>query len=297
MPTMNDPEEEVIFSADSNNNDQPQSSEKVSFSDRLNYLWDTPTDNNDIHNKPQAEPETEHEETAGPGISAYVEDPDEEDDAPIHVSSVFNLEDLKDDIVLKTKQVAELCGISSQMVRNYMGIWDARINVPRSEKGDMLFGKKHAEMFQEMLLVKENGGNSRTVQGTLDYFMKPTPEMLGENGEAAPATQAFLEQMVANMTNVVDLRMRQYQESISAALEDKQMNTKELQTITEQQRLMAEKQTQTTEMMQEVLNTINALKKRDEEREKELKALRDENAELKNKINEEPPKKKLFGWF
>ena len=161
----------------------------------------------------------------------------------------------------------------------------------------MLFGKKHAKMFQEMLLVKENGGNSRTVQGTLDYFMKPTPEMLGENGEAAPATQAFLEQMVANMTNVVDLRMRQYQESISAALEDKQMNTKELQAITEQQHLMAEKQAQTTEMMQEVLNTINALKKRDEEREKELKALRNENAELKNKINEEPPKKKLFGIF
>lgn len=280
MPAMNDPDEEVIFRAD----DDEDGNEIVSFSDRLSYLYEPADKSEAVEAKKEDVLELKTENIAD------IED-DEEDDEPVRINSVFNIEDLRDDIKMKTKQVAELCGVTSQTVRNYMAIWDARIKVPRSEKGDMIFGKRHAKMFQEMLLVKENDGNSRTVQGTLDYFMKPTPEMLSENGEAAPATQEFLERMISNITNVVDLRMKQYQDSINNALEDKQTNSQELQ------REIAEKQSHTDEVMQEILNTVNALKKRDEEREKELRALREENTELKNKINEEPPKKKFLGIF
>lgn len=192
----------------------------------------------------------------------------------------FQLDDFKDDKIFKTQEVANICGLDPQVVRNRVAVWDPVLQLSRSSSNNAaIWTKENILKFQEMLLLYEE--KHMTVQEVLEYYTAPPAE--SQNTEVAdPAQiQRLFNEMAEKVTN-----------SLSRQLDERmqQMNTRLLE-------MQKPEEIPPDPQIGEILNIVKAMQKRDEEREKELKALRDENQALKDAQMAEPPKKKLFGLF
>lgn len=197
----------------------------------------------------------------------------------------FQLDDFKDDKIFKTQEVANICHLDPQIVRNRANTWNPALNLEKSAGGVTLWTKENIKLFQEMNATYDAGRqNGMTVNDVLTHF---TTVPADENKNLPAIDADMMKDMFAEMTDriaatvsenvekAVDARMEQYNARMLEAKSENDSNK---------------------ESMEEILSIVRALKKRDEEREKELKALREENERLKEQP-QEPPKKKFLGLF
>lgn len=192
---------------------------------------------------------------------------------------VIDIDDFKDDKIFKTSEVAQLCNLSRQNVRNLLKIWEPVIRPDRDQNGAALWSKANVLKLREMLLVKQQFG--LTVSGVLDHYTKASSEMLGIKKPDSDA-EVILDQFQKRMERSISEKMAIFGQAMKAMIDE---SMKPL--------LLEQKD---DEAMKEILETVRTLKKRDEEREKELRKLREENERLQ-KEKEELQKKKRFSLF
>jgi uncharacterized protein YukE len=222
-------------------------------------------------------------------IEDVIEDIDEteetEEPEDIEVVSgdfVIDIDDFKDDKIFKTSEVAQLCNLSRQNVRNLLKIWEPVIRPDRDQNGAALWSKANVLKLREMLLVKQQFG--LTVSGVLDHYTKASSEMLGIKNPDSD-TEVILDQFQRRMERSISEKMAVFGQAMKAMIDE---SMKPL--------LLEQKEQKDDETMKEILETVRTLKKRDEEREKELRKLREENERLQ-KEKEELQKKKRFSLF
>lgn len=208
---------------------------------------------------------------------------------------VIDINDFKDDKVFKTSEVADLCNLTSQNVRNLLKTWEPLIQPKRDDGGNILWSKGNVLRMRELLLIRKEFNLS--TKGVLDYYTKPTTEMLGNAPAASPVqmqqmiddfSQKMEEQLNAKLATFGQAMTMMVESSLRPVLEVKDQLKLEDQ---EEKKKQIEAQTQT---MNDILGIVKELKQRDEEREKELQSLREENEKLKA---EQTPKKKFLGIF
>ena len=220
-------------------------------------------------------------------IEDVIEDDVEQTEEPedIEVVSgdfVIDIDDFKDDKIFKTSEVAQLCNLSRQNVRNLLKIWEPVIRPDRDQNGAALWSKANVLKLREMLLVKQQFG--LTVSGVLDHYTKASSEMLGIKKPDSD-TEVILDQFQRRMERSIGEKMAVFGQAMKAMIDE---SMKPL--------LLEQKEQKDDEAMKEILETVRTLKKRDEEREKELRKLREENERLQ-KEKEELQKKKRFSLF
>ena len=211
------------------------------------------------------------------------EEPETEEPEDIEVVSgdfVIDIDDFKDDKIFKTSEVAQLCNLSRQNVRNLLKVWEPVIRPDRDQNGAALWNKTNVLKLREMLLVKQQFG--LTVSGVLDHYTKASSEMLGIKSSD---TEVILDQFQRRMERSISEKMAVFGQAMKAMIDE---SMKPL--------LLEQKEQKDDEAMKEILETVRTLKKRDEEREKELRKLREENERLQ-KEKEELQKKKRFSLF
>ena len=222
-------------------------------------------------------------------IEDVIEDIDEteetEEPEDIEVVSgdfVIDIDDFKDDKIFKTSEVAQLCNLSRQNVRNLLKIWEPVIRPDRDQNGAALWSKANVLKLREMLLVKQQFG--LTVSGVLDHYTKASSEMLGIKKPDSD-TEVILDQFQRRMERSISEKMAVFGQAMKAMI-DESMKP-----------LLLEQKDKDDEAMKEILETVRTLKKRDEEREKELRKLREENERLQKEKEELATKKKRFSLF
>lgn len=197
----------------------------------------------------------------------------------------FHLDDFKDDKIFKTQEVANICHLDPQIVRNRAQAWNPALNLEKSAGGVTLWTKENISLFQEMNATYDAGrANGMTVNDVLAHFTT-VPSDEAKNLPAidvdmmkdmfSEMTERIANTVSENVEKAVDARMAQYNAKMIEAKAENDSNK---------------------ESMEEILSIVRALKKRDEEREKELRDLREENERLKQQP-QEPPKKKFLGIF
>lgn len=195
---------------------------------------------------------------------------------------VIDIDDFKDDKIFKTSEVAQLCNLSRQNVRNLLKIWEPVIRPDRDQNGAALWSKANVLKLREMLLVKQQFG--LTVSGVLDHYTKASSEMLGIKKPDSD-TEVILDQFQRRMERSISEKMAVFGQAMKAMI-DESMKP-----------LLLEQKDKDDEAMKEILETVRTLKKRDEEREKELRKLREENERLQKEKEELATKKKRFSLF
>ena len=202
-------------------------------------------------------------------------------------SFLFDLDDFKDDKIFKTMEVANLCGLDPQIVRNRAAAWNPILELEKGSNGVTLWTKEKVLKFQELNMVKED--RHMTVNDVLELYTT-APEVKDE--DHSPLLPADLENRMNSMLDAMSKR-------IVDTVKDQMEHMNERMEFYNTQLIEVKENKSTEQTMQEVLSIVQSMQKRDMEREKELKALRDENAELKERIEQELPKKKpkLFGLF
>lgn len=198
----------------------------------------------------------------------------------------FHLDDFKDDKIFKTQEVANICGLDPQIVRNRANTWNPVLKLEKSSNGVTMWTKENIILFQEMNIKYDIGRqeSGMTVNDVLKYYNTAPEE---ENKELPTINVDMMKDMFAEMTErIANTVSENVEKAVDARME--QYNVKMLEAKNEND--------SNKEAMEEILSIVKALKKRDEEREKELKALREENERLKEQP-QEPPKKKFLGIF
>lgn len=206
---------------------------------------------------------------------------------------------LKDDVVLQTKEVASICGISEpQVVRNLLVQWEPLLKVRRDDKNRAMWTKDDVGKFQELLEVKKS--HNLTIRGVLDYYLNPTSQMLGEDQNAlmpagfdANLMEAVMKRVTETVTMVMERKFEEQMQAMKA----------EIDSLKEQPRLPDENAIKEAHAALEELRAKEAEKEREISQLKEMRAsmeqdaktLREENADLKAKVDELSQRKPLFG--
>lgn len=214
-------------------------------------------------------------------------------------SIVLDYSMLKDDVVLQTKEVANICGISEpQVVRNLLVQWEPLLKVKRDDKNRAMWTKEDVGKFQELLEVKKS--HNLTIKGVVDYYMNPTSQMLGEDQNAlmpAGFDANFMDAVMKRVTDTVTMVMeRKFEEQMNAM-------RAEIDSLKELPRLPDENAIKEAHAALEELRAKEAEKEREisqlketrENMERDAKTLREENADLKAKVDELSKRKPLFG--
>lgn len=235
-------------------------------------------------------------------------DIDEEDIIPdegyavekIDGSIVVDYKMLKDDVVMQSKEVAGICGIGDpQIVRNLLQQWAPLLPVKRDEKNRALWTKADIGKLQELLDVKKKHGF--TVKQVLDYYLNPTPDMLGEETGMIPAgfDQNMLEEILKRVTaTVTGVMERKFEEQMN-------LLRAEIRELKGEQRLPDEKALEEAKASlasmessrDQYKNVAEEEVKKREQLEKALEEARSENAELKGQVEQLSKKKSFFGLF
>ncbi len=236
---------------------------------------------------PQVNEDAEKEESGRPEVEK------------VEGSIVLDYSMLKDDVVLQTKEVASICGISEpQVVRNLLVQWEPLLNVKRDDKNRAMWTKEDVGKFQELLEVKKS--HNLTIKGVVDYYLNPTSQMLGEDQNAlmpagfdANLMEAVMKRVTETVTMVMERKFAEQMQAMKA----------EIDSLREQPRLPDENAIKEAHAALEELRAKEAEKEREISELKEMRAnmeqdaktLREENADLKARVDELSKRKPLFG--
>lgn len=199
---------------------------------------------------------------------------------------------LKDDVVMQTKEVANICGIGDpQTVRNLLQQWAPLLPVKRDENNRALWDKENIGKLQELLEVKKTHGY--TVKQVLDHYLNPTPEMLnGEETGVIPANfdqnllQGILKQVTAAVTGVMEQKFSEQMESLKA----------EIASLKETPRLPDESALEEARKdLEQAKMKLDQQSLKNNELQKSLDSINAENQELKDEIERLNKRKPLFG--
>ena len=238
----------------------------------------------------------EEEELEEP--TTLTEEDNEEELDRIDGSIVIDFNMLKDDVIMQSKDVAGICGVSAQIVRNLLKQWAPILEVKRDDKDRALWTKADIGKLQELLEVKKKHGF--TVKQVLDYYLNPTPEMVKEGftsvipaGFDKNTLDAFLTKVTAAVTTAVE---QKFDEKMTE-LKD------EIRELKEQTRLPDESALQEAKAALEDLKAkdaakdqeIQQLKSQNEEKARKEQDLQEENERLKAEVDTLSRRKPLFG--
>ena len=201
---------------------------------------------------------------------------------------VFGLDDFSDDKRFETRQVAVLCGIQPQDVRNYLLAWDPVLKVNKNANGRSMWTKENVLKLQEMLLVKKE--NNLTMKGVVDYYLS------SEDNTPNPGTQIVDPSTLEAISNIINSKIESFiaEKTENLAAQNKSIIDTIAENKKENSENLTKMQEKTDESLAKILESLAELKANEEARSKEIEALRAENKELKDKIDQSKTKK-IFG--
>ncbi len=212
-------------------------------------------------------------------------------------SIVIDFNMLKDDVVLQTKDVAGICGISPQTVRNLLQTWKDLLNVERDDKGRALWKKANVGKLQELLEVKRKHGLS--VKSLVDYYFKPTPEMVKEGftsvipaGFNKETLDNFLTKITEAVTNAVEKKFDDKMGKLTEEIRElKDLRLPDEAALQEAKAALEDLKAKDAAKDQE----IQQLKNQNDEKARKEQDLREENERLKAEVDTLSKRKPLFG--
>lgn len=129
----------------------------------------------------------------------------------------------EDGIYYKIGEVAEMLGVSDQVLRNYCTWFDKRLNIRKTKGGQRLFQKKDIESLR--IIVKLKKERRLTNEQVLQFLDGKNPYETNKEGESSGNAPNMLVEMIRSaVTEAVTKALEENESTTTLLLEDQKKN-------------------------------------------------------------------------